>query len=110
VICFLLYGISYCMGGGKGTEGSGVMLYWYQYLRKVISHSVIGISLLDTINELFGKVFQRRLQELAEGLCLIVCRFDIQCSLVVGKTIEYQNELFMFFVDLRNTAEGIRAV
>jgi len=68
-------------------------------------------KLLCIMGKLFGKVLQRRLQELAEGLLS-----DSQCSFSNGrgcvdlifsarqlleKTFEHQSKLFMLFVDLR---------
>ena len=76
-----------------------------------------GSSILDTMGKLFGKVLQKRLQELAEELLS-----DSQCGFCNGrgcvdqifsvrqlleKTIEHQSKLFMFFVDSRKAYNSI---
>ena len=76
-----------------------------------------GISLLNTMGKLFGKVLQRRLQEMAEGVLS-----DSQCGFHSGrgcvdlifsarqlleKTIEHQSKLFMLLVDLRKAYDSV---
>jgi len=79
-----------------------------------------GISLLDIMGKLFGKVLQRRLQELAKGLLS-----DSQCGFYSGrgsvnltfsarqlleKTIEHWSKLYMLFVDSSKTYDSVQDV
>lgn len=85
------------------------MHYWYLSVSKKSNLTQCdnwrGISLLNTMAKLFGKVLQRRFQELAEEILS-----DFQCAFcsgsgggkifsaqqLLGRTVEHQSKLLCF--------------
>ena len=76
-----------------------------------------GISLLDIGGKLFGKIIQKRLQEVAEEVLL-----DSQCGFrrgrgcvdmifcarqIIEKSIEHDTKTFMLFVNLRKAYDSV---
>ena len=76
-----------------------------------------GISLLDIGGKLFGKIIQKRLQEVAEVVLL-----DSQCGFrrgrgcvdmifcarqIIEKSIEHDTKTFILFVDLRKAYDSV---